>query len=117
MNNILRSVPGWELTPEAALEFQRHRWARINACEFNLKEFCRTYFPQYFYATFSSMHNDLFLEIQQAIGNNQADNLAFAAPRGSAKSSIVSFALPLWAALYKKKHYIIIVSDTADQAN
>lgn len=63
------------------------------------------------------MHKNLFEEIQEAINNDTPDNLAAAAPRGNAKSTIVSFALPIWTAVYKKKHYIIIVSDTADQAN
>lgn len=63
------------------------------------------------------MHEDLFLEIQTAIENNKPDNLAYAAPRGNAKSTIVSFACAIWSAVYAKKHYIIIVSDTADQAN
>lgn len=63
------------------------------------------------------MHRDLFKELQEAIDNGTPDNLAYAAPRGNAKSTIASFALPIWCALYKKKHYIIIISDTADQAN
>lgn len=63
------------------------------------------------------MHEDLFREIETAILNNTPDNLAYAAPRGGAKSTIISFALPIWVAVYKKKHYVIIVSDTADQAN
>lgn len=63
------------------------------------------------------MHEDMFKEIQYAVENNEIDNLAYAAPRGNAKSTIVSFALPLWVAVYKKKHYIVIVSDTASQAN
>lgn len=63
------------------------------------------------------MHEDLFRELQQAIENEEPDNLAYAAPRGNAKSTIVSFALIMWCAVYKKKHYIILISDTADQAN
>ena len=63
------------------------------------------------------MHDDIFREIQEAIDNGEADSIAYAAPRGNAKSTIVSFALPLWVALFEKKHYIIIVSDTSGQAN
>lgn len=63
------------------------------------------------------MHEELYKEIQESIDNDTPDNLADAAPRGNAKSTIISFALPIWAAVYKKKHYIVIVSDTADQAN
>lgn len=63
------------------------------------------------------MHKDIFFEVEEAINNETADNICYAAPRGNAKSTIISFALPIWCAVYKKKHYIIIVSDTADQAN
>lgn len=63
------------------------------------------------------MHEDLFRDVAEAIDNGVPDNIADAAPRGNAKSTIISFALPIWAAVYKKKHYIIITSDTADQAN
>lgn len=63
------------------------------------------------------MHEEMFTEIQEAIDNGLPDNIADAAPRGNAKSTIVSFALPIWCAVFKKKHYIVIVSDTADQAN
>lgn len=63
------------------------------------------------------MHEDLFREIQEAINNNTPDSLCYAAPRGNAKSTIISFALPIWVAVYGKKHYVVIVSDTADQAN
>lgn len=62
------------------------------------------------------MHEDLFEELQNAIENKESDNLAYAAPRGNAKSTLVSFAVPIWVAVYKKKHYTVIVSDTTDQA-
>jgi len=63
------------------------------------------------------MHEEMFEEIQEAIDNGTPDNIAKAAPRGNAKSTIVSLALPIWVAVYKKKHYIVIISDTASQAN
>lgn len=105
------------MTPELALEWERLRWQRINRAEHDFKFFCYTYFPQYFYADASSMHDDLFRELEEAIENNEPDNNAYAAPRGNAKSTIISFALPIWVSVYTKKHYTIIVSDTADQAN
>lgn len=63
------------------------------------------------------MHEDLFEELQEIIINGDPDNLAVAAPRGNAKSTLVSLALPIWCAIYEYKHYIVLVSDTADQAN
>lgn len=63
------------------------------------------------------MHEDFFKQLQEAIENGTVDNFAWAAPRGNAKSTIVSLALPIWCAVYRKKHYILLISDTADQAN
>lgn len=42
--------------------------------------------------------------------------IAIAAPRGSAKSTIVNLVYVLWAICYKKETFIIIGSDTAGQA-
>lgn len=95
----------------------RHSYNRRLATEHDFKEFCYTYFPNHFYALPSEMHEELFTKVQEAIDNGLPDNLGYAAPRGNAKSTIVSFALPIWVAVFKKKHYIIIVSDTASQAD
>ncbi len=38
------------------------------------------------------------------------------APRGAAKSTWVSFAYPLWAACEEREPYILLLSDTGDQA-
>lgn len=92
-------------------------WKRRNKCEHDFREFCFNYFPQYFYSLPSEMHTEMFTVLQETIDNSTADNVALAAPRGNAKSTLISFALPIWCAVYKKKHYIIIVSDTSGQAD
>ena len=63
------------------------------------------------------MHRELFETIQQAIDGGKPSRIARASPRGSAKSTIVSFATVLWSALYHKKHYILLISDTSSQAD
>ena len=63
------------------------------------------------------MHEELFPLLQETVLNGISDNIAQAAPRGNAKSTLVSLALAIWCALYEHKHYILLVSDTADQAN
>lgn len=63
------------------------------------------------------MHLDIFKMAQDAILDEDQNNICIAAPRGNAKSTLLSFALPLWCVLYKHKRYILIVSDTASQAN
>ncbi len=43
--------------------------------------------------------------------------LAVAAPRGHAKSTIVSCAYLLWCLCYGLERYILLISDSGDQAN
>lgn len=105
------------MTRGAELELERQRIIRKNSCEHDFGLFCYTYFPHYFYAIPSQMHEDFFAELQEVIDNGVSDQVVYAAPRGNAKSTCVSFALPLWCCVYQKKHYIIIVSDTSTQAN
>ena len=62
------------------------------------------------------MHEEFFDVLPRAVTNGVPDNIVRAAPRGNAKSTISSFALIIWAAVYLHKHYIIVVSDTVDQA-
>ena len=90
---------------------------RIKQCEHNFRRFCFTYFRHHFVENPSIMHEELFEDIQEAIDNNLPDLLTRAAPRGNAKSTLASLALPIWCAVYKKKNYILLVSDTADQAD
>ena len=42
--------------------------------------------------------------------------LAIAAPRGSAKSTIVTFLRPLYAICYKLEHFIVLLSNTEEKA-
>ncbi len=63
------------------------------------------------------MHEELFDVLQEAVLNGTADKIARAAPRGGAKTTIVSLALPLWVGCYQHKNYAIIISDSSDQAN
>ena len=63
------------------------------------------------------MHEEMLAQIQEAVTNGKEDSIADAAPRGNAKSTLVSLASVLWCQLYTLKHYIIIISDTSTQAD
>lgn len=108
-----------DLTQIQALDWRinAQKWQRVKKCEVSLKEFAFTYFRHYFYSTPSTMHEELFNTIQSAVDSNEAHKIARAAPRGNAKSTVVSFATILWCALYHKKHYILLISDTSSQAD
>ncbi len=64
---------------------------------------------------FSRMHRELFEALSQTIHKRGA-RLAVAAPRGHAKSTIVSLAFVLWCLLYEKEKLVLIVSATKEQA-
>jgi predicted phage terminase large subunit-like protein len=64
---------------------------------------------------FSRMHAEIFESLQNII-DKRAGRLAIAAPRGHAKSTIVSLAFILWCVLYEKEKLVLIVSATQDQA-
>lgn len=61
---------------------------------------------------FCSFH----FELTELITDPANTRLAIAAPRGHAKSTIVSFFYVIWAALYAKKRNIVIVSSSEDMA-
>jgi len=61
------------------------------------------------------MHGRIFVLLQQATKNRRA-RIALAAPRGHAKSTIVSLVFALWCLLYDKEKLILLVSNTEDQA-
>jgi predicted phage terminase large subunit-like protein len=63
------------------------------------------------------MHDELFDTIQKAVTNLNPDRIVRAAPRGNAKSTIISFVTALWCAVFAKKHYILLISDTSSQAD
>lgn len=59
---------------------------------------------------------DFHGEIQELLADWRVDFLNIVGFRGSAKSSFVSLAFPLWAALEKKSNFILPFSDTEAQA-
>jgi predicted phage terminase large subunit-like protein len=96
-------------------------------CEWSLLKFAQTYLPHHFVRPPSAMHHYLFSMLDGAMmpppgqgggagGGGRGLRLAVAAPRAHAKSTIVSLAYPLWCACYGKERFIILASDTQDQA-
>lgn len=79
--------------------------------------FCKYYFPHYFSKPYSPMHIELFEDIKQIHTNPTGGKVARAAPRGYAKSTIVTTGQSLWNACYGFKKYIILCKDTGPQAN
>jgi len=80
-----------------------------------LKGFCLTYLPHHFPLELS----DFFDEMCQALEDFALKRVEMIGFRGCAKSTLASFALPLWAALEHPELYpfIILLADTRGQAS
>lgn len=72
--------------------------------------FARKYLPHHAPTASPAFHRELI----ELAGSH--DRLAAAAPRGHAKSTLLSLIYPLWATATKRRRFVVIVSDTATQA-
>ena len=79
------------------------------------KAFAQVYLQKHFSLSPSRMHDELFALLEQA-SRSRSQRMAFAAPRGHAKTTVVSLAYVLWSALYEKETFIVLVSATREQA-
>ncbi len=79
--------------------------------------FVQNYFPHYVRSPHQSeLHKYLFKRLPEIIKSPNKCLDAIAAPRGEAKSTIVSQLFVLWCLITQKKHYALIVMDSIDQA-
>ncbi len=77
--------------------------------------FAKTYLPAHFRLEPSPMHTELLAALQQA-SRQRGARLAIAAPRGHAKSTLVSLAYVLWCICYGREPFILLISHTQLQA-
>lgn len=114
-------LDGKELTGEKGL---RKKLAAID-----MEYFGRAYLPHYFTRESPKFHNKLDqiwregvlkklnpFRAYKNVNKKKGCKRAIAAPRGHAKSTNFTFKDSLHAALYRYKHYIMILSDSSDQA-
>ncbi|KLU14810.1 phage protein, partial [Xenorhabdus griffiniae] len=79
--------------------------------------FVQTYFPHYVrHPSRSQLHNYLFTRLPQIVASPAAESDAIAAPRGEAKSTLVSQLFVLWCIIRGIKRYPVIIMDSIDQA-
>lgn len=81
----------------------------------SLRAFGLLYLPHYLDKPPSRMHEELYALLQQ-LPERRGARIAIAAPRGSAKSTLVSLLFVLWAICRKSHRFIVILSDTKDKA-
>lgn len=84
------------------------------------REFMRTYLSHFCRLPFSRMHEELFARHEtstdQPVTSREGTRFALAAPRGHAKSTVMSLALPLFDICHQRERYIVLFSATAKQA-
>lgn len=97
----------------------------------DMEFFGRAYFPHYFSRPSPEFHRELDNIWQQGVLKGRypltqaetkiisrlpGSRRVVAAPRGHAKSTNLTFKGSMHAVLYRYKHYVIIISDSSDQA-
>ena len=84
----------------------------------NMEAFGYYYFPHMITRKNSTFHRWLYTRSQKILSRplGKGVKLSVAAPRGYAKSTLLSFVLPLWCACFEKKDFILIISETLSQA-
>jgi len=92
------------------------RTIRLALAEVDFEFFKMFYLEHHFFLPSARMHREITEEIEYIIRTKGKIYSAVVWPRGFAKTTTVTLALPLWCALLRKRRYILIVSDSHDQA-
>lgn len=110
---IEAEVDGFDASPKASAERRAKVFDPVGGYEY----FVNTYFPHYVRAeSKSELHEFLFERLPEIIRNPECVNDATAAPRGEAKSTLVTRLFSLWTVVIGVKKFIVIAMDSIDQA-
>ncbi|MCX7258019.1 MAG: phage terminase large subunit [Polaromonas sp.] len=107
---IEAEVSGFSPDPKARAERRRRAHEDFGF-------FTQTYFPHYIRSPHrSKLHDYLFVRLPAIVASDKGETDAIAAPRGEAKSTLVSQLFVLWCLVTGRKKYPVIVMDSIDQA-
>ena len=110
---IEAEVEGFDASPAAVAARRRKVFDPVLGYEY----FVQNYFPHYVRSPHKSqLHEYLFKTLPALLRNPNNALEADAAPRGEAKSTMVTQLFSLWCIVTGQKHYIVIVMDSIDQA-
>ena len=110
---IEAEVMGFNADPSAITD----RRTKVFDPQHGFEFFVNTYFPHYIKSpSKSQLHEYLFQRLPQIVSSNKNETDGIAAPRGEAKSTLVTQLFSLWCIVTEQKHYIVIVMDSIDQA-
>lgn len=104
---------GWDNDPAAV----KLRVTAVNDKVTGFEYFVSNYFPHYLRnPSQSHLHKYLFARLPQILSSERSELDALAAPRGEAKSTIVTRLFALYCVVTNQKKYIAIISDSIDQS-
>ncbi|MGF6148931.1 phage uncharacterized protein, C-terminal domain [Kingella potus] len=111
--SIEAEVEGFDASPAAVAQRRKKVFDPVHGYEY----FVNHYFPHYTRSPHKSqLHEYLFESLPAVLSHPQNQTLALAAPRGEAKSTMVSRLFSLWCIVTGSKHYIVLIMDSIDQA-
>ena len=104
---------GWDDSLQAIAERRKKVFDPVSGYDY----FVSHYFPHYVRSPHrSELHDYLFATLPEVLADPKSVNMATAAPRGEAKSTLVSQLLTVYCLVIQKKRYALIVMDSIDQA-
>ena len=110
---IEAEADGFDASPAAIAERRAKVLDPVNGYEY----FVNTYFPHYVRSSEKSeLHEFLFSRLPEILQQPEGINEADAAPRGEAKSTLVTRLFSLWTVITGTKKFIVIAMDSIDQA-
>jgi predicted phage terminase large subunit-like protein len=110
---IETECPGFDMDPAASAA---RRAKALGDDDDAFKFFCQTYFPHYIKGEASAFHAWLFVHLPLVARAPDGKRELIAAPRGNAKSTVVTLLFTAWCILKRLKRFPVILSDTFDQA-
>lgn len=84
--------------------------------EIDISYFCKAYLGDQFDREFGDYAIEILDTLRTRIESNVQENQAVIAPREHGKSTLCSFGVPTWAAVYKKKGFVLFISANSDTA-
>lgn len=104
---------GLDPSPKAVAARRANVFDPVHGFEF----FVNHYFPHYTRSPHKSqLHEYLFRRLPEILREPEKQLQAIAAPRGEAKSTLVSRLFKLWCIVCAKKHFCVLAMDSIDQA-
>ena len=102
---------------DASVDAMAKRRKQVFDAKTGFEYFVKTYFPHYIrHQSQSQLHEYLFNTLPEMVQQEKGQTLAIAAPRGEAKSTLVTQLFTLWCVCTAQKHYCVVVMDSIDQA-